>query len=242
MSGGYYVALSGMRTQLGQLDRLSEDLANSQTAGFKAEKTSYETSNRPNFEDAMETAFDVRVGDRKLDTRPGNVTPTGRGLDIALQGDGYLVIKTPEGERYTRNGHLMKTIDGSLVTREGSVVMGQDGPIKIEGRGDIKIEEDGTVRVGKEPVGKLAVVRFENPGELLRAGGALLVAPKEATPIPIEEGPLVKPGALEDSNVSVVERLGELTNVSRAFQSLQKALSVMMNDVDGRSIDTLGKR
>ncbi len=242
MSGGYYVALSGMRTQIGQLDRLSEDLANSQTAGFKSEKTSYETSSRPNFEAAMETAFDVKVGDRKLDTRPGNVTPTGRGLDLALQGDGFLVIKTPDGERYTRNGHLMKTLEGTLVTREGSVVMGEDGPIKIEGKGDIKIEEDGTVRVGKEAAGKLAVVRFENAGSLLRAGGALLIAPKGTTPIPIEEGPLVKPGALEDSNVSVVERLGELTNVSRAFQSLQKALGVMMNDVDGKSIESLGRR
>jgi flagellar basal-body rod protein FlgF len=242
MSGGYYVALSGMRTQIGQLDRLSEDLANSQTAGFKAERTSYETSTRPNFEAAMETAFDVRVGDRKLDTRPGNVTPTGRNLDVAMQGDGYLVIKTPEGERYTRNGHLMRTLEGTLVTREGSVVMGDDGPIKIEGKGDITIDDDGTVRVGKEAQGKLSVVRFENPGSLLRAGGALLIAPNGTKPIPVEEGPLVKPGALEDSNVSVVERLGELTNVSRAFQSLQKALSVMMNDVDGRSIDSLGKR
>lgn len=242
MSGGYYVALSGMRTQISQLDRLSEDLANSGTAGFKSERTSYETSNRPNFESAMETAFDVTIGERKLDTRPGNVTPTGRDMDLALQGDGYLVIKTPEGERYTRNGHLMRTLEGTLVTREGSVVMGEDGPIKLEGKGDVTIDDDGTVRVGKESQGKLAVVRFDDPGKLLRAGGALLIAPADIKPIPIEEGAVVKPGALEDSNVSVVERLGELTSVSRAFQSLQKALSVMMNDVDGRSIDSLGKR
>lgn len=242
MSGGYYVALSGMRSQISQLDRLSEDLANAQTAGFKAERTAYETANRPNFDEVMETAFDVKIGDRKLDTRPGNVTPTGRGMDLALQGEGYLVIKTADGERYTRNGHLMRTLEGTLVTREGAQVMGEDGPIKIEGKGDITFEEDGTVRVGKEAQGKLSVVKFDNPGSLLRAGGALLIAPPGTTPIPIEEGPLVKPGALEDSNVSVVERLGELTNVSRAFQSLQKALSVMMNDVDGRSIDSLGRR
>lgn len=242
MPGGYYVALSGMRTQIGQLDRLSEDLANSGTAGFKAERTAYETSNRPRFEDAMETAIDVTIGERKLDTRPGNVTPTGRNLDVAVQADGFLVIKTAHGERYTRNGHLMRTLDGSLVTKEGNQVMGEDGPIKLEGKGDITIDDDGTVRVGKEASGKLSVVRFENPGALLREGGALLRAPKDATPIAIEEGPTVKPQALEDSNVSVVERLGELTNVSRAFQSLQRALSVLMNDVDGRSIDSLGRR
>jgi flagellar basal body rod protein FlgG len=241
MSGGYYVALSGMRTQIGQLDRLAEDLSNSATAGFKAERTAYEVSNRPNFEDAMQSAIDVTTGERKLDTRPGNVTPTNRNLDVAMQGDGFLVIKTAQGERYTRNGHLMRTLDGTLITKEGSTVMGTEGPLKLAA-GDVTIEEDGTVRAGKEVAGKLAVVRFDNAGALMRDGGALLRAPAGVTPIPIEEGATVKPGALEDSNVSVVERLGELTNVSRAFQSLQRALSVMMNDVDGRSIDSLGKR
>jgi flagellar basal-body rod protein FlgF len=201
MSGGYYIALSGMRTQINQLDRLSEDLANSATSGFKSERTSYETAKRPSFESAMETAIDVTLGERKLDTRPGNITPTGRNLDVAVQADGFLKVQTPQGERYTRNGHLMRTLEGTLITREGSVVMGEDGPIKIEGKGDITV-----------------------------------------APTLIEEGAVVKTGALEDSNVSVVERLSELTNVSRQFQSLQKALSVMMNDVDGRSIDSLGRR
>lgn len=242
MSGGYYIALSGMRTQISQLDRLAEDLANSGTAGFKSERTAYEVSDRPNFENAMETAFDVTLGERKLDTRPGNVTPTGRDLDLAVQGDGFLVVQTAQGERYTRNGHLMRTLEGNLITKEGSLVMGEDGPIKVEGNAPITIEDDGTVRAGKEAAGKIAVVRFENPGALLREGGALLRAPQGATAIPIESEQTVKTGALEDSNVSVVERLGELTNVSRAFQSLQRALSVMMNDVDGRSIDSLGRR
>lgn len=242
MSGGYYIALSGMRTQMNQLDRLSEDLANSATAGFKAERTSYETANRPRFEDAMETAIDVTLGERKLDTRPGNVTMTGRNLDVAVQGDGFLVIQTSQGERYTRNGHLLRTVDGTLITREGSVVMGEDGPIKIENKGEIGIDNDGTIRVGKEASGRLAVVRFEQPGALLRDGAALLRAPEGVTPIKVDDSEAIKPGALEDSNVSVVERMGELTSVSRAFQSLQRALSLMMNDVDGKSIDSLGRR
>ena len=241
MSGGYYIALSGMRAQVNQLDRLAEDLANSATAGFKSERTSYETANRPRFEDVMESAIDVTLGDRKLDTRPGNITPTGRNLDVAVQRDGFLVIQTDQGERYTRNGHLMRTLDGTLTTREGKAVLGDDGPIKLE-EGEIAIENDGTIRAGAEVAGKLAVVRFENPGVLLREGGSLLRAPEGATPIKVEDSALVKPGALEDSNVSVVERLGELTTVSRAFQSLQRALSVLMNDVDGRSIDALGRR
>src|SRR6202008_3161787 len=84
--------------------------------------------------------------------------------------------------------------------------------------------------------------RFEQPGALIRDGGALLRAPADITPIEVDEADAIKPGALEDSNVSVTERLSELTTVSRAFQSLQRALSLLMNDVDGRSIDSLGRR
>ena len=112
----------------------------------------------------METAIDVTLGERKLDTRPGKITPTGRDLDVAVAGRRIpRRSRPPQGERYTRNGHLMRTLDGTLTTREGSAVIGDDGPIKLE-EGEIAIENDGTVRAGKEVAGKLAVVRFENPG------------------------------------------------------------------------------
>lgn len=240
MSGGYYVALSGMRARLDQLDRLSEDLANAGTAGFKGERVSNANAPRPVFGDVLETAIDVAVGARRLDMRQGTVSPTGRQLDLAVQGDGFLVVQTPAGPRYTRNGNLLRAPDGSLMTSDGGVVVGEDGPIKL-GPGAASIDDDGTVMSGNKAVGKLQVVRFDDPRELVREGGAMLRANAAMVPQPVE-GTVVQAGVLEESNVSVVERIGELTGVSRSFQALQKAVSVLMNDVDGRAIDSLGRR
>ncbi len=242
MSGGYYVALSGMRSRLDQLDRLSEDLANSSTIGFKGERTAKAHAMRPAFSDALDTAIDVTTGRRNLDMQRGNVLPTGRPLDLALQGENFLAVQTAQGVRYTRNGQLARTQDGRLVTSDGGSVIGDDGPIKIEEKGDIKIGEDGTVRIGAEVKGKLSIVTFAEPRLMTREGGALLRAPEGVEPTEAEGEVLVAPGAIEESNVSVVERMGELADLARSFEAMQKALSVLMNDVDGRAIDSLGRR
>jgi flagellar basal-body rod protein FlgF len=241
MSGGYYVALSGMRSRLDQLDRLSEDLANASTVGFKGERTAKSHVPRPAFEDALETAIDVTTGKRNLDMQRGNVLPTGRALDVALQGDNFLAVQTERGVRYTRNGQLSRTSDGRLLTSDGAAVMGDDGPIKVD-KGDIRIGDDGSVRVGNEVKGKLSVVSFSDPRLLKREGGALLSAPEGMLPIEAEGEGVLAPGAIEESNVSVVEKMGELTDLSRSFEAMQKALSVLMNDVDGRAIESLGRR
>ena len=242
MSGGYYVALSGMRSRLDQLDRLSEDLANSSTVGFKGERTAKSHAPRPAFSDALETAIDVTTGRRNLDMQRGNVLPTGRPLDVAMQGENFLAVQTERGVRYTRNGQLARGADGHLRTSDGGVVMGEDGPLKIEEKGDIKIGDDGSVRVGDEVKGKLSVVSFSDPRLLTREGGALLAAPEGMTAMEAEGDHVIAPGAIEESNVSVVEKMGELTDLARSFEAMQKALAVLMNDVDGRAIDSLGRR
>jgi flagellar basal body rod protein FlgG len=171
--------------------------------------------------------------------RPGEVVDTGRDLDIALGGSGFLTVQTPQGTRYTRNGHLMRATDGSLTTADGSPVMGEKGPIKL-GPGEVHFEQDGTVRAGSTVAGKLAVVEFDNAKSLVREGAALMRADAQ-TPKAVAI-PEVHGGSLENSNVSTVERIAELTNVARTFEALQKAISVMLNDVDGKTIDSLGRK
>jgi flagellar basal-body rod protein FlgF len=241
MSGGYYVALSGMRARLDQLDRLSEDLANSSTVGFKGERAAKSHAPRPAFSDALETAIDVTTGRRNLDMQGGNVVPTGRALDVALQGENFLAVQTERGIRYTRNGQLARSNDGRLLTSDGAAVMGESGPLKVE-KGDIRISDDGSVRVGEELQGKLSVVTFSDPRLLKREGGALLAAPEGVTATAADGDHVIAPGTIEESNVSVVERMGELTDLARSFEAMQKALAVMMNEVDGRAIDSLGRR
>lgn len=99
MAGGHYVALSGMRTRLDELDRLASDIANVGTAGYKAERAGFRNAPRPVFDAALETAIDASTGGRRLDTRPGAIERTGRDLDIAIEGRGFLVVDTPAGAR-----------------------------------------------------------------------------------------------------------------------------------------------
>lgn len=238
MAGSQYIALSGMRSRIDHLDRLAADIANVGTAGYKSERAADAQADRPQFGTVLQSAIDVTTGARRLDIRPGNITATGRDLDVALEGNGFFVIETPNGTRYTRNGHFSRSADGTLVTDDGSAVQGVNGPIKLAA-GDVAIDPDGTVRTGATVAGKLKVVSFEKPEGLVAEGGARVRAASQ-TPVDVAQ-PLVRSGALEQSNVSVVDRVAELTGVTRSFEALQKAVSLVLNDLDGRAIENLGR-
>jgi flagellar basal body rod protein FlgG len=240
MAGGYYAALSGMRARLDQLDRLADEIANAGTAGFKAERAGHEKAPRPSFEAALETAIDVTTGERRLDARQGTILPTARELDIAIEGPGFFAVETPAGTRYTRNGRLSRTPDGTLTTSDGAVILGEDGPLKV-GPGPVEFRQDGTVMNGGAAVGRLRVVEFADPRRLVREGGALLRA-TAADPGTVSDRPVVRAGALEESNVSITERVAEMTSLARTFEALQRSVAVLMNDIDGRTIDALGRR
>ena len=239
MAGTEYVALSGMRARLEQLDQLAADIANIGTTGYKGTRQSHVAAPRDSFGDTLQTAIDATTGDKHLDMTPGTLVPTGRSLDVALDGDGFFVVNTPNGTRYTRDGHFLRADDGTLTTDDGAVVQGTNGPIKL-GAGDTKIDEHGAVWSGATQVGQLAVVTFPDTGSLLPEGGATFNANGE-TPTPVAT-PSVHAGMLEESNVSMSDRLAELTDLSRSFEALQKAISLTFNDVTGRAIDVLGKR
>jgi flagellar basal-body rod protein FlgF len=243
MPGGQYIALSGMRTRLDQLDRLASDLANVGTTGYKAERWSHLEADRPVFDAALQSAIDVTTGTRSLDVSAGAINPTGRNLDVAIDGKGFFTVQTPAGTRYTRNGNFSTNAAGVLVTADGGIVQGITGPLTL-GPGKVEIDPDGSVRAGETTVGRLAIVQFADPRQLVRETGAVLrvdagTAPPTAVPA---NQVSIRSGALEQSNVSVVERVAELTNVTRNFEAMQKAVSLMMNDVYGQAIAQLGRR
>lgn len=238
MAGGYYTALSGMRTRMDALDRLAADIANASTAGYKTERAGTTQADRPSFGVTLQSAVDVANGEARTDLRPGAMAPTGRSMDLAIQGTGFFVVKTPQGERYTRNGHLVRGIDGTLSTDEGDAVLGTDGPIKID-TGTVDVDTDGTVRNAGSIAGKLKIVELgENP-KLLRDGGSRFSTP--GTPSVVDK-PTIITGSLEQSNVSMAERVAELSDVARNFETLLRAVSVLMNDVDRGAITELGRK
>ena len=239
MPGSHYIALSGLRTRVDALDRLASDLANVGTTGYKGERDTTASAERPTFDRSLQSAIDTTSGGRRVDMSNGALAPTGRALDVAIDGQGFFVVDTPNGPRYTRNGHFSLDTDRKLVTEDNMTVQGADGPITV-GDGEIHVEGDGSVWAGETKAGQLLVVKFEDAGNLGRDQGSRLRA-DGLTPTTIE-APRVSGGALEQSNVSVANRLAQLTTLSRGFEALQKSISMLMNDVDGRAIDQLGRR
>jgi flagellar basal body rod protein FlgG len=239
MAGGHYTALSGMRTRLDALDRLASDIANASTAGYKAERAGTIEAGRPSFGVVLQSAIDVTGGPARLDLRNGALATTGRSLDVAIEGEGFFVVETAAGPRYTRNGRFTRRPDGVLTTPDGDEVQGASGPITV-GVGDIHVDGDGTIRSGTAVAGRLAVVTFDPEVTMVREN-ALRMRADGGEPKPVDR-PSVSAGSLEQSNVSIVERLAELSTVTRNFETLQRALTVLMNDVDNRAITELGRR
>jgi flagellar basal body rod protein FlgG len=244
MSSGAYVALSGLQARTEQLNRLAGDLANLGTAGYKAERGTTAAAERPvdAFSNALQSAIDVAEGPRALDLRPGAVTTTGRDLDLAIEGRGFFVVDTPEGVRYTRNGHFTRRADDVITTEEGYALLGDAGPLKLPpGGGAITIGEGGQIMSGAAPIGKPQIVDFSQQDGLSRQEGALFRAGAGNVPKPVTDATLVA-GGIEQSNVSLVERMASLTEVTRTFEALQRGITILMNDLDGRAITELGRR
>jgi flagellar basal body rod protein FlgG len=239
MPGGQYIALSALRTRLEQLDQLADDLSNVNTSGYRGARTIQEAATRDEFGGVLRSAVDTAMGATRIDMQKGTIEPTGRDLDVAIEGDGFFVVKVGESEEYTRNGHFARSVDGTLVTSDGAVVEGEDGPIQLT-RGDARIDNKGLVWSGTNNVGKLKVVTVSDPGGMTRGLGARLLATgQEVTEV---DDPVLRPSSLEASNVAMAEGLGRLTSVSRNFEALQRAISTLLNDVDGRFIDQIGRR
>jgi flagellar basal body rod protein FlgG len=241
MPGGAYSALSGMQARLADLDRLASDLANVGTSGYKTERAATVAAERPSFRAVLDSAVDVTTGGTRLDFRPGTIGTTGRDLEAATAGAGFCATSTPAGERYTRNGTFARRGDGVLTTGEGFPVMqaGGTAPIRI-GTGAISITEDGSVKAGDVVAGKLKLVSFASETDIERESGTRFRAKPGVTPA--AASPRVVGGALEQSNVTLVDRMVALTEVQRTFEALQRGVSTLMNEIDARAIGELGRR
>jgi flagellar basal-body rod protein FlgF len=172
------------------------------------------------------------------DHAQGVARDTGRPLDVALDGEGYFVVQTPRGERYTRAGALTIDAAGQLVTQRGELLVSDGGPITIRrGKGDLGIGTDGSVSVDGQTVGKLKVVRFDNPREaLVKEGDSLFMATGKEPPQDANNTRVMQ-GVLELSNVNAVSEMATMMHNSREFDSLQRSITLMMNDI-GRKIAT----
>ncbi|ACI97666.1 flagellar basal-body rod protein FlgF [Rhodospirillum centenum] len=222
MENSLYVALSQQMAVRRMLDVTANNVANMNTAAFRAE--------RPVFDAFVEKAGKGQkvafVIDRATytDTRDGTVASTGNPLDVAVRGDAWLSVATPDGIRYTRDGRLNRDPDGRLVTLDGYPVLDEGGgEITLpEDVGAIAITADGAIRAPAvdsengevEELGRLGLARLPAAGDLERDGSGLVRY--DGDPLPAEGATLIQ-GAVEGSNVQPITEMVRLVELTRAY-------------------------
>ena len=231
-----YSAATGMAAQQIQIDTIANNLANVSTNGFKKTRVAFEDLVYENIRTGEASADAKRPGQLEIgsgsrviatqrDFTPGSISQTNGQLDVAIQGRGFFVVQTPDGnDRYTRVGTFNVNQDSELVTQQGYPV--SPGVTIPNDAQEVLIGEDGTVQVrfndttDATTVGTIEVVDFNNPNGMKALGGNLFASTAESgEPIPMEtaDGLILKQGFIEGSNVDIAEELINMIMAQRSF-------------------------
>jgi len=241
---GIQAAAGGMRAQIDALDILANNLANLNTTGYKEQKAFFtylsEASSASPAEDDNPSIIRFSSAQGALNLTDGTLQATGRDLDVALVGEGFLVVQTPQGLRYTRNGSLGLNDKSDLVVDGKYPVMDDNGRRITLGPGKVNITEKGAVYAGDRRVGQIKLVTFDEPAMVVREGNSL-IAPPVNKPTPKPANMEVRQGFLEQSNVNAVASVIEMVGIMRRFEAISKSLNILVNNLDAKSIERLGR-
>ncbi len=224
-----YIAMTGAQQLLHQQAQSAHNLANAATTGYKAETGAFRAA--PVAGPGMATrayAVDTTTG---ADLTAGSIQPTGRDLDVAIEGDGFLTVQGSDGnEAYTRNGSLQVSAEGELQTRTGLTVLGDGGPINIPQDSKVSIGHDGTVSIvtyGQSAanvtlVGQLKLVKPATNEVIKGADGLFRL--KNGQQAEADPSVSLTAGALEGSNVNTVSVMVDMIGLARQFEMQMKLL------------------
>ena len=223
-----------------ELEVVANNIANLNTTGYKADGSVFQEFLMPVARAGAFQGSDQRlsyVHDRATwhNFSSGPVRQTGNPLDVSIDGDAFLVVQTPRGERYTRNGSLQLNATGQLVTQGGDLVLGDGGPIQFQSTdSNVSINPDGTITVRESgnatsdsARGRLRLVRFERAATLLKDGASMFRAPDGTAPQPADTNVRVIQGTIEQSNVSPVLEMARMIEISRTYSILSGMIQQM---------------
>ena len=244
------IALSRQSALERSIDAIAQNVANMNTAGYKSQHIRFrEFIEEPDPSAPVGRKIDYVIDQGMVpDFEQGAFESTGATYDLALRGKGFFAIQTPNGERYTRNGHFTLDVNGQLVTGDGQPVLGTNGqPINI-GRTitNISIAQDGTITGTTPPataptqIGQLRVVTFTDPQKLQRQDASLFSA-YPTIPPQIDQIPQVVQGMIEKSNVQAVVEMTRLISAQRSYDAA-RTLSDTTSQLSQTAIQRLGQR
>ena len=262
---GLYTAATGMMTQMNRTDTISNNLANATTTGFKrgeAIDSEFEPMliRRINDDQEKNPITDIKgfklfgeqapvVGVLGLgaktdeiatDFAQGMFETTGNKYDVAISGNGFFAVQTPQGVRYTRNGNFYRAVDGNLVTSNGQQVLDSRGrAINIpEDAVNITFGTKGELRADGAELATLQFVEFDDRRAVLTEGNSLFRPQEGAQPRPATGE--VQQGVLEKSNINVVNEMVELINNHRIYEAGSKAVLTQDSMLD-KSVNDVGR-
>jgi len=252
MSDAVEGAVTGAMMQEMRLNQLANNMANINTVGFKADRLfelpddvepklplEYSDGRSLGGIDPRLAPFSSLPVSTTTDYSQGAMTQTGNPLDVALEGEGFFTVETPDGVRFTRSGEFSVNADGVLVTREGYKVQGDGGEIQIE-PGTVTIDETGQILVNEEAVGGLRIVRFPKETQLLKQGETLFAPANAGDTGTVAEDAKVHQGFLEKSNVDPVLAMTEMIDAVRGFEAYQKVIQTL-DQATGQAVDQVGR-
>ncbi|MGE4291857.1 MAG: flagellar basal-body rod protein FlgF [Desulfovibrio sp.] len=251
-------AMFGAMSNEIRMNQIANNLANVNTTAYKRDNVAfhdtflrfasdYMVDARPSLRDKeMWPKADLmakpRLSDQKTDFSQGNFQSTGNPLDLALSGEGFFRVRTPDGDYMTRNGSFRLNSEGTLVTEQGFEVLGNGGPITIPpGTVSLTVDSTGQIRSDGQVVGELELVAVDDQRQLQKIGNNLFqIDPKgTAAEVPPEEL-TVQQGFLEKPNVEVVTEMVDMIETQRAHQMYTKMMQGT-GEIDEKLINTVGR-
>lgn len=219
-----YTLMSGAERSLRAQQVHANNLANLDTPGFRADLDL--ALEEPVAGSGFDARHMARLETGALTSRTGTVKATGRDLDVAVQGAGFLVVQAGNGEAYTRSGAIRIDADGQL-NIDGRPLLGDGGPIVLPPYQKVAIGVDGTISIqaagetAMQAIDKLKLVKAADGGKLTKNEAGLIVA-RDGQPLPADETVQVQGGHLEGSNVSAIEEMVATMSLNRDFEVQMK--------------------
>lgn len=224
MDNAIYALASKQMATFRDLEVIANNVANVNTGGYRADKAVFSSFM---YNDIHDKAALPAAHYTVSDFQEGALQPTGRALDLAINGPGFFMVLTPLGPRYTRNGGF-RIFEGKLATPDGYSVLSADGQEIAFDESDVNpiITEDGKVMIGPEERGQVGVVEFSNPKLMRKIGNSLFTSLEEALP---STNSRIAQGMIESSNVNAVTQIARLSELEKEVSQTTNLINETYN-------------
>jgi flagellar basal-body rod protein FlgF len=237
MDRSVYIAMTGATQTMRAQDAVSHNLANASTVGFKSELSAFQSV--PVLGEGAATRINAVAEGVGQDEAQGAIQHTGRSLDVAVNGTGWIAVQAADGrEAYTRAGNLQLGPDGSLTDSRGNPVMGTGGPITIPDSSQISIGKDGTISTvpmgqGPDTIAAVGQIKLVNPDPAqMYEGSDGLMHMSDAGNADTDDTVTLTSGALEASNVNPSSELVKMISLSRQYEMQVRSIKTAEDDAD----------